>query len=174
MDVQQNQENSVHHICAVDDELTKELKTSGQFDFLLCTEVLEHVAKWNIAFDNLNSLTAKSGRVLITCPHFYQLHEEPFDFWRPTNHALRFYAQKYGFKVIYEEAAGDAWDVLGTLLASTKFAKANNRILDKVLNLIADKARKWLFWQLKTRRIQKYIVAKGPFYISNVILLEKL
>src|SRR5262249_50198528 len=87
--VPQNPEGTVDVICAIDDTLPPALLASGRFDFLICTEVLEHVADWESAFRNFSRLLAARGRLLVTCPHFYPLHAEPYDFWRPTPHALR-------------------------------------------------------------------------------------
>jgi len=78
---------------------------------------MEHVADWDKAFKNLALLMERGGRVLITCPQFYRLHEEPYDFWRPTLHALRYFGGRAGFRTVHDVAAGGAWDVLGTLLA---------------------------------------------------------
>ena len=80
LDAQQNPEKTVDFVGAIDDDLSAGLLEIGPFDFILCTEVLEHVADWQKAFTNMASLMARQGRLLITCPHFYQLHEEPYDF----------------------------------------------------------------------------------------------
>ena len=83
-DVQQNKAATVDFVAAIDQPLPPQLAGAGPFDFIVCTEVLEHVADWEMAFRNLRSLLAPGGRLLITCPHFYPLHETPHDYWRPT------------------------------------------------------------------------------------------
>ena len=112
IDVQQNPEKSVDVICQIDKPLSAEMTNLGEFNFILCTEVLEHVAEWELAFGNFYKLLAPGGRLFITCPHFYQLHEEPYDFWRPTNHTLNYFGNKFKLRNIYQVNAGDAWDVL--------------------------------------------------------------
>src|SRR5208283_1417103 len=42
--------------------------------------------------------------------------EEP-DFWRPTLHTVSHYGQANSLAVVRQEATGDGWDVLGTMLA---------------------------------------------------------
>jgi 2-polyprenyl-3-methyl-5-hydroxy-6-metoxy-1,4-benzoquinol methylase len=59
-------------------------------DLILCSEVLEHVAEWYNVFANFYHLFASSGHIIFTCPNFFPLHEEPYDFWRPTPYAIRF------------------------------------------------------------------------------------
>src|SRR5207247_641957 len=91
MDVTQTPEGSVDIIAAIDAPLPLVTTALAPFDFILCTEVLEHVADWTTAFANFAALLRPRGRLLLTCPHFYLLHEEPYDFWRPTLHAIAHY-----------------------------------------------------------------------------------
>src|SRR5262249_61832502 len=90
--VTQNVAGTVGHIAPLDGELPPALVAEAPFDLVLCTEVLEHVADWPAAFTNLRRLAGDEGVVILTCPQFYMLHEEPFDFWRPTGWAIRHYA----------------------------------------------------------------------------------
>jgi 2-polyprenyl-3-methyl-5-hydroxy-6-metoxy-1,4-benzoquinol methylase len=71
MDVQQNPENTVDFISAIDATLPEELVSRGPFHFILSTEVMEHVADWDKAFKNLAVLQERGGRLLITGPQFY-------------------------------------------------------------------------------------------------------
>jgi hypothetical protein len=45
LDAEQNSEDSVDIICLIDQPLLPETLKDKQFDFILCTEVMEHVAK---------------------------------------------------------------------------------------------------------------------------------
>src|SRR5437868_7058859 len=92
LDVRQNTAGTVDFIGAIDAELPAAL-TASTFDFIVCTEVLEHVANWPAAFANLARLLRPGGRLLITCPHIWVPHEEPADFFRPTNWALAHHAE---------------------------------------------------------------------------------
>ncbi len=174
VDVKQNPEGVVDIVCAIDKPLPVELTSQGLFDFVLCTEVMEHVADWDMAFRNFATIVAENGRILITCPHFYQLHEEPYDFWRPTLHALKYFANRAGFQVIQQEAAGDAWDVLGTLLGNCWASPASNRLLDRGMTRLVASGHKWLFKLLCSRRLQQTVQLNGPLYLSNIMVLERL
>lgn len=105
----------VDHVAEIDGELPTALVDEGPFDFVLCSEVLEHVFDWDHAFANLARLAAPAGQMLLTIPFVYPLHEQPYDFWRPTPHAIRRISERYGFEIVALDTCGDAWDVLGTV-----------------------------------------------------------
>lgn len=174
LDVQQNEDDLVDVIGQIDGELPPQLTQLPPFRFLLCTEVMEHVARWDIAFRNMSRLLAAGGLLLITAPQFYQLHEEPYDFWRPTVHAIDTYARQAGFCAVYRKAAGDAWDVLGTVLGSFGFTPRSERILDRIFNSACWRVRRLLLWALQRRLLQRRLNPTGSLYLSNVFLLEKV
>lgn len=161
-------------ICAINEPLPVKLTDSDPFHFVICLEVMEHVADCNMAFRNLATLVAEGGQILITCPHFYQLHEEPDDFWRQTLHALKHFGERVGFQVLQQEAAGDAWDVLGTLLANCWTSPASSRLLDWGVTKLVTLGQRWLFKLLCSRRLQQAVQLNGPLYLSNIVVLERL
>ena len=61
----------------------------ASFDAVVLTEVLEHVAEPAAALAEVHRVLAPGGRVWLTTPFVWELHEEPDDFWRYTPHALR-------------------------------------------------------------------------------------
>jgi len=173
LDVTQNPEGSVDIVCAIDGPLPAELTSRGPFDFVLCTEVLEHVADWNTAFQNLAQLLKTGGRLLVTCPHFYQLHEAPYDFWRPTPYALQHYGRQVGLHILRQRAAGNAWDVLGTLLPSFQAVPASARLRDRAATTMVKLLQRGLFWVLRTRRLQRMVRIQGSIYLSNIVVFER-
>lgn len=175
LDTQQNIDRTVDVVCPIDGPVPDELVAKGPFSFVLCTEVLEHVADWSTAFENIAGLLGPGGRVLITCPHVYPLHEEPYDFWRPTIYALRYFAAKNGLRVIKELRLGDGWDVLGTLLASgrPKVAKGSMNPIAYVVAGIAAFLRAGLLWLAKGSIVRRLTPMAGTWYLSNIVVLEK-
>lgn len=172
MDVVQNPEGSVDVVAAIDAPPPPDLLARGPFDFILCTEVLEHVADWLAAFANFATILRPGGRVLITCPHFYRLHEEPYDFWRPTLHAVGHYGRVNGLVVVRQEAAGDGWDVLGTMLACCAAAPHRPGPIPRLGAKLVNAARRLAFALLRRRLPQRLARLTGT-YLSNVVLLEK-
>jgi SAM-dependent methyltransferase len=173
-DVQQTPEGTVEYLGALDEPLPAGLADRGRFDFLLCTEVLEHVADWGAAFCNLATLARPGGRVLITCPFFYMLHEEPYDFWRPTFHAVERFATASGFRVVSREAAGDCWDLLGTLLASCAAGPRGPGPFRRVGSKAVNACRRLVFWLLRRRWLQRLADLRGSLYTCNVVILERV
>lgn len=60
-----------------------------EFDMILCLNVLEHVYEFDTAVNNMHRALRTGGRLVIFVPMLYPLHDEPFDFWRFTEHSLR-------------------------------------------------------------------------------------
>lgn len=175
LDTQQNVDNTVAHVCAIDADLPPALLAESPFDFILCTEVMEHVADWPAAFANFNRLLAPGGRLLITCPHFYPLHEEPYDFWRATPHALRSFAARFGFTIIEQAQIGDGLDVLGTAMAATKLRVPDgswNPLAHLVVLALQIKKAAWV-WFCKQRFARSLVKAQTKLYLSNLIVLER-
>lgn len=169
-DVQQNEDGTVDFLGTLDGELPATLK-GKQFEILLCTEVLEHVADWDRAFHNLAALCSPGGEILITCPNFYPLHEEPHDYWRPTSHAFRYYAARAGLEVKEYLSLGQASDVLGLLLGHTMLTSEKS-LWPTVIRKGLSFAKQTLFRWLLEGRLQKNQL-KGPFFLSHLVILRK-
>lgn len=175
LDTQQNVDRSVDVVCPIDGPLPEDLAAKGPFSFVLCTEVLEHVADWSAAFENIAVLLGPGGRALITCPHVYPLHEEPYDFWRPTVYALRYFAATNNLRVLHERRLGDGWDVLGTVLASGRpkpAAGAMNPVAYVVAG-VAAALRAGMLSLAKRSVVRRLVPMSGKWYLSNVVVLEK-
>jgi SAM-dependent methyltransferase len=160
-------------VCAADGPLPEDLLRRGPFDFLLCTEVIEHLADWHTGFANFAALLAPGGRALVTAPFLYPLHEEPYDFWRPTLHAIDYYARCAGLQPLYRYAAGDAWDVLGTILGTCAFVPSSARFSDRVLAKAIRLTSRLVFHAILRQKFQLRVRAEAPLYLSNVVVLEK-
>jgi len=80
-------------------DVTK-MKYSNEFDVILCLNVLEHVYDYQKALKNMYKALKKNGRVIIAVPFNYPLHDEPGDYWRFTEHALKNLLKDNGFKLV--------------------------------------------------------------------------
>jgi len=84
-------------ICARNDVLL-----DGAFDYVVCTEVLEHTLRpWNAA-DEIWRILKVGGLVFITVPFNFRIHGPLPDCWRFTEHGLR--ALLHRFTILELEA----------------------------------------------------------------------
>jgi len=60
-----------------------------KYEVILCLSVLEHIYDYQKAIDNLHAALREGGQCVIFAPFGYPLHDEPGDYWRFTEHALR-------------------------------------------------------------------------------------
>ena len=165
----------VDHEWAVDaPDVPPEVRVGNGYQLILCTEVLEHVPDWDAAFANLWRLAAPGGQVIITCPAFYALHEEPLDFWRPTEYALRFFAERYGFAVVRADRLGDAFDVLGTLLNATELSATSHRRGSRYLRNVAVRAKDATAAAMRPDSfLRRRLRPSAGLYLVNLAVLER-
>ncbi len=69
-------------------DITKDSE-KNKYDIILCLNVLEHLMDYEKAVENLRSSLKKGGEVFVAVPFLYPLHDEPCDFLRYTEHALK-------------------------------------------------------------------------------------
>lgn len=98
------------------------------FDFVLCTEVLEHVSEPERVVAEFSRVLRPGGRLLLTTPFVIELHEEPFDFFRYTPHALRLLVERAGLKVERVEPLTGWWS---TLAHTVRHCSLATRPLDR-------------------------------------------
>lgn len=72
----------------------------ADFDLVLCTEVLEHVAEPARAVAEIARILRPGGRLVLTVPFVGELHEEPHDYYRYTPYALEHLLGGAGFAEI--------------------------------------------------------------------------
>lgn len=69
------------------------------YDFILCTEVLEHVPSPSAVLKELYRVLRPSGILFITVPQGYGIHGEPFNFFYFTRFGLELVLKEAGFHV---------------------------------------------------------------------------
>ena len=60
-----------------------------EFDVILCLYVLEHVFELEESVSRMHRALRPGGALVVAVPHLYPYHDEPTDYWRFTEHALR-------------------------------------------------------------------------------------
>ena len=85
----------------------------GSFDSILFTQVLEHVPSPQAALGEIRRVLRPGGRLLLSAPQHWRLHEAPYDFWRFTRFGLELLLGEAGFEVEELSAQGGVWRLVG-------------------------------------------------------------
>lgn len=88
----------------------------GSFQLVLCTEVLEHVPEPAAALSEFFRVLAPGGRLALTVPFVWELHELPHDYYRYTEPGLRYLIGKAGFVDVEIATRSDGFTTLAQLL----------------------------------------------------------
>jgi SAM-dependent methyltransferase len=88
----------------------------SSFDLVLCTQVLEHVPEPSRVLEECRRLLVAGGRLAITVPLLWELHELPYDYYRYTSAGLRHLLEKSGFQEIEIEARSDGFSAVAQLM----------------------------------------------------------
>ena len=90
----------------------------GDYDYVLCIQVLEHFENPMKAFEYFNRVLKPGGRLFLTTNFIYQIHMELNDYFRFTKYGLISLGKKNGFKVEKIKAQGGIFSVLVYVLVT--------------------------------------------------------
>jgi SAM-dependent methyltransferase len=113
-------ENTAHKSDHLDFEadLTKELPCSdGEFDTVILSDVLEHIPEPERLCREMARVLSPKGKLLLNVPFYYWLHEQPHDYYRYTEFALRRLMDRSGMQVLQLQAIGGAPEIMVDILA---------------------------------------------------------
>ena len=71
----------------------------GRFDAIFFNQVMEHLPEPKLAIRELYRVLKPGGRMIFTAPLFYEEHEQPYDFYRYTQFAVRYLFTGAGFQI---------------------------------------------------------------------------
>ena len=69
----------------------------GRFDLVVLTQVLEHLPEPLIVLKEMYRVLRPGAKIWASCPLYYEEHEQPYDFYRYTQFALRRLFSEAGF-----------------------------------------------------------------------------
>lgn len=87
----------------------------ASFSAALSIVVLEHLADPGVALRELRRVLEPGGRFLIAVPQFWELHQQPHDFFRYTRFGLEHLLRSAGFRVVQVEPTGGYFLLLSKL-----------------------------------------------------------
>ncbi|MBL7698623.1 MAG: class I SAM-dependent methyltransferase [Chitinophagaceae bacterium] len=114
--------NSLHKNPYLDFEadLNNEINLPGEsFDTVILSDVLEHIRYPEKLMKEINRLLKPHGKLLMSVPFFYWLHEQPYDYFRYTRHALETITKDAGLTIVSLEEYGGAPEVFTDIFAKT-------------------------------------------------------
>ena|ERR1043165_2683202 len=65
------------------------------YDVVVLSEVLEHVHSPHLAIKNIYRLLGNGGRLILTAPFIFPIHERPHDYFRYTRYGLEFLLSEF-------------------------------------------------------------------------------
>ncbi len=102
---------------------------TNQFDNVINTQVLEHVPDPSQLISEMSRVLKPGGILIITAPMTWPLHEEPYDFYRYTQHGMKHLLEASGLNILVTTGRGYAASTLGQLLLDVLFDRPENRSL---------------------------------------------
>lgn len=87
------------------------------FDIVLSTSVFEHLRYPSTIWAESVRVLKPDGKLIVHVPFFYWLHEEPHDYFRYTEHALRMFCVDNNLEVVSLESTGGGLTVIADLIA---------------------------------------------------------
>ncbi len=113
-------ENTLHKNDCLDFEcdLTKVLPfVDWEFDTIILSDVLEHIPQPEHLWKEMSRVLSLNGKVIMNVPFFYRLHEQPQDYYRFTEFALRRFVDNSGLRIIQLESIGGTPEIVADIFA---------------------------------------------------------
>lgn len=109
----------------------------GSFDTVLCTQVIEHVADHRAVLSEAFRVLRPAGLLILSGPMYWPPHEEPYDFFRFTEHGLRYLLGEVGFGDIEIAGNGGKWALCGQVLIHTiQGTRIDRRVVVRTINRV--------------------------------------
>lgn len=147
-----------------------------KFDGVLASEVFEHVFDIETCLSEIHRVLKTDGKILITCPFVWPLHEEPYDFARYTPHALDSILKKAGFRVMINEQKGTTIEALGQIFVYETLSKFIKILTPRPIKFL----RSYTYFLASgmifgiCKMISRFTNSKQDFYLSNIVLAQKI
>lgn len=167
-DAIQSDRNRVDVICLATD-LAFENDT---FDSILSNQVLEHVYDHHSMMKEAFRVLKPGGNIILTVPFAWELHEEPYDFFRFTKHALKDLFEEAGFEIEYIKANGGKWAAIYQLRTNMLYHSFRKKTW-------YNKLKKILFMELRLTQLRNLFAVwldkkfRDDIFTLNYIVVAK-
>ena len=135
-DVVQSDKNKVDVICPATD-----LKFPAEnFDTVFSTQVIEHVDDPAKMLSEANRVLKMNGHLILSAPFCWELHEEPYDFYRYSKYGLKAMLEKAGFEVLKIKPNGGKWAAVVQLQINIIYSGfASRRFSSRIMKFLFTK-----------------------------------
>lgn len=89
---------------------------SSRYDTVILSDVLEHIRRPEELLAEVSRILAPGGKLLLNVPFFYWLHEQPHDYFRYSEHALRYMIERSGLSLLLLDGLGGAPEVMADVV----------------------------------------------------------
>ena len=104
-----------------------------QFDTIILSDVHEHIPKPESLFMEIYRILSKGGHAIINVPFYYWIHEQPYDYYRYTEFALKRFANNAGFNLILLDTMGGVVEVVTDILAKYMLQHVGGKYISSFL-----------------------------------------
>jgi SAM-dependent methyltransferase len=132
------------------------------FDLVVCTQVLEHVPEPLAVLQELARVLVSGGRLALTVPLLWELHEAPHDYYRYTEPGVRHLLAKAGFGDCRVWPRGDGFTAIAQLMHNLGWAMGD---ADDGLTAARIEARQTL------NRVADELARLAPLDVNHVMPL---
>lgn len=124
-DIVQNSEQTIDFVGDINEGINA--ISSGSFDYIICTQVLEHIKEPKKAFKEFYRILKSGGKLFLTTHLCFEEHMIPHDYFRFTRYGLRYLGESTGFDVEHVSPHGGIFQIIAlifdTLLIKLFFKK---------------------------------------------------
>lgn len=97
---------------------------NNTFDTAILTQVIEHLEDPENALIEINRIMKPGGKLFISWPFLYPIHEAPRDFYRYTKFGMEHLAKKTGFDIIKLKSSSGFWITLFGFISKYLYDKS--------------------------------------------------
>lgn len=144
----------------------------GEFDSIICNEVLEHVFNPEVFLKEVQRVVKNNGILLFTVPFCWDEHEQPYDYARYSSFGLKYLMEKHNFKILEQHKTCSDITVIFQLI--------NGYIYKSILKNTRFYYIKYMFVLLLSSifnilgLLLNILLPKNTdLYLDNVLLLQK-